>query len=987
MSRAGVKSGSQRGIYNQPMSSTDPFVAEGIVGSFRLIERVGSSVWRAEDTRNGRTVAIKILTKQLPRDAARREAVIRDIRQGAALYHASLVAFIEVAVADDSLLLVMEWFDGMPVATAYRGRAADRTEFFRVIYQLADVVKLLHGKGILHLNIAGDSVLVAANGQVKLAGFNATTFLPRREGQGSAFSQKGSDPNAVSYMAPELITNQPVATQTDVFSLGVIMYEIATGRRPYLAPTAPEIARKIVDEQPPSPKAVNPLIDGAVLGVMGKCFFKDPYRRYKDAKAIIDDIVKVDGEVVAWANDIARAALNAVANARHAVQARQTFILAADIANYDQENAVDPVSAAKAASRMQQILGEAIYLFDGQVADPFGARFVGELSSLDNGLEAGRKAEFDFSPGQDGEGIQARLLLHYGDVETHDGAAAGPAVEKAFEILEQLEPGKLHLTETFVKKGRIGVRLRDAGARAGVKLFAIAPDGEAAEEAARAATAAEEEALLAAKAEAEATAAKAVHAAQKKKQTRLGVIAAAAIIVIGGGSAFFWMYQKNSESGPAVVAKRRTGPVPATVATPRSVTVEPFTIDPPDPILQQRGDAIRLAVIEILRSVPEVRIVDAKGPEVSAYTAKLTGGSAAPQIVPVTDTKKPAEGQAVPLIDASSGIQSIVSWIASDLKIQTRGAASADAYNAFADAVAANAVKDEAKTESSVRNAIKADRNFLPAEVLAFRFFDSKGKEADSIAAAKQIVSLDPANMDAARRVARSSLAGGDLPSAFNGYGAVLQHDRSDAEALNVIARYALAAGDNAHFTAALNRLGASDAAAVHEPDTLVASGHIDAAADKYYDIEQRMPHNAALALKIGRIAVLRHSTEIAGLELKKLEQLDPNYGAHILKAYLAAQSNDKPGAAAELTAAVSASKAGDDYWTSVAEIAAMNGDARGVNDALDRAAARKEPTASYVLANPLFGFLQSDARFLKIREKLAAQQSEIRAALAGVTM
>jgi hypothetical protein len=125
----------------------------------------------------------------------------------------------------------------------------------------------------------------------------------------------------------------------------------------------------------------------------------------------------------------------------------------------------------------------------------------------------------------------------------------------------------------------------------------------------------------------------------------------------------------------------------------------------------------------------------------------------------------------------------------------------------------------------------------------------------------------------------------------------------------------------------------------------------------------------------------------MAALEIKKLEQSDPAYGAHILKAYLAAQSGNKGASASELKAAQPASKPGDDYWTSVADVAAMNGDARGVNDALDRAAARKEPTASYVLSNPLFGFLQSDARFLKIRGKLAAQQNEIRAALAAVSM
>jgi hypothetical protein len=965
------------------MSNIDPFVAGGMIASFRLLERVGAAVWRAEDTRNGKTVALKVLTKQLPRDAARRDAVIREIRQGAALYHSSIVTILEITPADDALVLIMEWFDGLPIATAYRGRAADRTEFFRVIYQLADAVKLMQGRNILHLNIAGDSVLVAPNGQVKLAGLNALTFLPRREGQGSAFSQKGNDPNAVSYMAPEQITNQQVTAQTDVFSIGVIMYEVATARRPFLATSAAEIAHKIVNEQPPSPKAVNPAIDHAVLNVMGNCFFRDPYRRYKDAKAIIDDIIKFDGEVVEWSHEIARAALNVVASARHAVQARQSVILVADIANHDDVNAVDPAAAAKSAARMQQILGEAVYLFDGQVVDLFGPRFVGELPSIENAIEAGRKGEFDFSPEQqDGDAIPVRLLLHFGEVETRDGAAAGPAVEKAYEILKQLDPAKLYITEALVKKGRVAVRLRDAGARAGVKLFAIAPEGEAAEAAERAAAEAEDAARLAAAAEAEASA----RIARQKKRTRFASIAAAAVILLGGASGFFWMRNRNHDAAPVLV-KKAAGLARATAATPRKIYIEPFRIDPPDAAMQQRGDAIRLAAAEILRSFPELRVVDAKSPDVTAYSAKLIGGAAAPQIVSLTDSKKPAEGQPAALIDASSGIQSLVSWISSDLKIPARSAASADAYNAFADALTARAANDDAKTEVALRNAIKADSRFLAAELMAFHYFDSKGKDADAVAAAKQIVALDPANMDASRRVARASLAAGDLTSAFTSYAAVLQHEHSDADALNTIGRYALAAGDAYRFTAALKRLGTSDAGAVHAPDALVASGRIDSAADKYYDDEQRMPRNPSLALKIGRIAVLRHSTEMAGLELKKLEQSDPNYGAHILKAYLAAQSGNKAAAAAELKTAEAASKPGDDYWTSVAEIAAINGDARGVNDALERAAARKEPTASYVLSNPLFGFLQSDGRFLKIREKLAAQQNEIRAALAGVTL
>ncbi|HEX3070265.1 MAG TPA: serine/threonine-protein kinase, partial [Thermoanaerobaculia bacterium] len=747
------------------MSATDPFVAGGNVLSYRLIERVSATVWRAEDTRSGKQVAVKVLTKQLPRDPARREMVIRDMRQGAAIYHASLVTNIDVLPADDALILVMEWFEGRPVASVFRGHTADRSEFFHIAYQLADALKLMHAKNVLHLNIAGDSVLVADNGQVKLAGLNANTFLPRREGHGT-FSQKGTDPDAVSYMAPEQIVNQPVTVQTDVFSLGIVLYEIATGRRPYLAPSAPEIARKIVDEQPPSPKALNPAIDGAVLNVIGKCFYKDSYRRHKDMKAIIDDIVKVDAEVVAWANEMGRAALHAVATARHAAQTRQSIILVGDIANYNEANAVDPVAATKAAARMQQILGEAIYLFDGQVVDPFGPRFVGELPSLESAIEAGRKGEFDFSPEQqDGTPIPVRLLLHAGEVETRDGSPAGATVEKAFEILDQVEPQKLYITEAVTKKGRVSVRLRDAGARAGVKLFAIAPEVEAAEDAARAALVDDDSARIAAEAEAEANAI-AARAAKKKKRSLLAAIAIAALVILAAGAGFFWMRNRNNELAPAAIT-RHAGLPPASAATPRKVYVEPFSVTPADPALQQRADAIRLAVIEVLRAFPEVRIVDAKGADVSMYTAALTGDGASPQIVAMTDGKVVKKGTPTPLLDASGGIQELVGWIAGDLKIPPRAPASAEAGNAFADAVASHAVGDDTRAEVALRVALKADPNFLPAELFAFHFFDARGNGPDTLAAAKQVLALDPSNVDAARHVARASLGSGDLAAAF----------------------------------------------------------------------------------------------------------------------------------------------------------------------------------------------------------------------------
>src|SRR5213075_308562 len=250
------------------MSTVDPFTPGATILSYRLVERLGtSSVWRADDTRTGRTVAVKVLSKQLPRDPGKREGLLRDVRIGGALFHTSLVNIVEIAPAGDALVLVMEWFDGQPVSAFFRNKPADRTSFFRIAYQLGDVLKLLQARNLIHGNIAGDSVLVSGDGHVRLGGLNVTNLLSKRESP-SFYQQKGTDPRAVSYMSPEQIKGEPLTPQSDIFSLGIVLYEVATGRPPYVAASAGELSQKIVNDQPASPKTINPAVDNAVLAVM-----------------------------------------------------------------------------------------------------------------------------------------------------------------------------------------------------------------------------------------------------------------------------------------------------------------------------------------------------------------------------------------------------------------------------------------------------------------------------------------------------------------------------------------------------------------------------------------------------------------------------------------------------------------------------------------------------------------------------------------------
>jgi serine/threonine protein kinase/tetratricopeptide (TPR) repeat protein len=956
------------------MAAPDPFAPGSTLLTYKLGERVSTAVWRAQDTRNGKKVAIKILSRQLPKDPGRRDALVRDVRLAAALYHTSLVNILEVAAAGDALIMVMDWVEGYSISAVVKSRPLDRKNFFRIAYQAVDAVKLIHAKNLVHGNIAGDSILVTEVGQVKVAGLNLTNLLVRA-GQPSAFQQRGSDVKAVAYMAPEQISNHPATAQTDIFSLGLVFYEAATGRPAYQGTTAPDIAHKIVEEQPPSPKAANPNIDNAVLGLIGRSLYKDPYKRHKDARAMIDEITKADPEAGKFASEVSKSGASSTAGSQQS-SARSSILFIADVAK-------DPSvrDYAKATARMQQILGESVYLFDGNVLDAFGPRMIAELKTVESALEAGRKGEFDFSPDQqEGDPIPVRLLLHAGDVQVRDGNVGGPSIERAIEVLQVLPPNKLFITEDFTKRGRGNVRMRDSGAKAGVKLYTIVASEP---QQAVHKTAVEEEPEEVG-AEEEAAAVVTAGAAKKKRLTMMLAAVAAAVIVLAVAAFFLLSKPKETPTVAAsVVPRPKTSTAPAAITpdNPRKIFLQPFTVDGTDPTLADRANVVRVASTEVLRSFPELRIADAESPDVTPFSATVRGGATGPEIVTGMTS--------VPMLDVSSGVQAVVQYVSSQLNLpQHPVAASAAAYNALADAIIANAAGDTKKTDSALRAAIKADPNFPPTALFGMHYFAARGKEPESVAAARQVVAGDPTNLEAARMVARYGLKTGDLATALNTYAAILKRSPADLEALNVIGRYAYSANDSAKFAAALQRLSADPAGAIiHEPDLLLASGKINNAAEAYYTVEEKVQNNPSLALKIGKVAVLRHSTPMAELELKKLQDNDPNYGLHILKAYIAASAGQKAEADAELKAALPASKPGDDYWTTVAEVSVISGDAPGVLEALKKAVARKEPTASYILSNPLFAYLQSEADFQGLRQQLVAQQNEVRIALAGVTL
>jgi tetratricopeptide (TPR) repeat protein len=962
------------------MSSTPP------TGPYKVGERIGTSVWKGSDTRSGKTVALKILSKQLPKDPAKREAHLREVRVAAALYHAFLVPIIEIVPLGENLVMAMQWLEVLPISKYVNRKAMARQDCLRLAYQLVDGVKYLHTKGIVHGNINGDSVMVTPEGQVKIGGMNMTNLITRSDGISAAYQQKGADARSVSYMAAEQILGQPVDPKTDIYSIAVVIYEMATGRLPYDASTAPDFARKIVEGQPISPAVVNAQIDKGILAILGRCLYKDQFRRVKDAKSLLDDVMKAEPEAMKFANELVAKTAPGPASpgtksvpGSKAVPAKESILFVGDVADYEELAAANPEKAKQTAARMQQILGEAVYLFDGKVLDPFGPTMIAEMPSVESALEAARKGEFDFSlDQQEGEPIEVRLLLHYGAVSEKDGNVSGDGALRAMQVMTQLAPLTLHLTEDFLKRGRANVRVRDAGAKSGVKVFTIAPSEPPLPKAPPEPTTAEIEAEEAAEAEAEMQVI-AADAAKRRNRTILMSAAAAVVLVLIAGGVMLMRSGSHPPPPAALLTRKTTRPAPQQSA----VMINPISVEGNDPVLVDRANEIRLAATEILRHVTGVRLAETPAPDVTAFVATLRAGAGGPELVP----PQPAAPVAAP--DAASGIRAILAWASSQAHVPIRDSQSPDALNAYAAAVTATAANDAAKTEPAIKAAIAADPNFLPPYLLAMRYYSAKGDAQQSLEAAKQVMTLDSTNMDAARMVARTMLSLGDVQSSFAAYKVILQNDAGDVEALTHIARYAASIGDVARFNAARERLRRvpPSTLAVHDGDVQAMTGKLDPALKQYYAIEEHVQNNPFLSLKIGRISVLMQSLPIADIELGKLQQSDPVYGYHLLKAYIAAHQKDIPEAEAQLKAASDASTPGDDFWTCAAEVYVLLGENDKVLEALEKAVARKEPTSSYILADPLFVYLRADERFDKVRAAAAAEQQDVSAALAQLVI
>jgi TolA-binding protein len=264
-----------------------------MLGAYKLIARVGAGgmgeVWKAEDTRLGRTVAIKILPAQVASDSDAIARMRREARTAAALYHPNIATIHSFEEAEGQTFIVMEFVDGEPLSRIIARGPLPESEVCRIGRGVAEALAEAHEQGIVHRDIKPDNIIVRGP-RVKVLDFG----IAKRVGPESIASdaptafvtQQGMILGTVHYMSPEQALGKPLDARTDLFSLGIVLYEAATGKLPFRGETVTETITRIVRDEPEPPRVANPSITPGLAMLIERCLRKDREQRIGSAKEL-----------------------------------------------------------------------------------------------------------------------------------------------------------------------------------------------------------------------------------------------------------------------------------------------------------------------------------------------------------------------------------------------------------------------------------------------------------------------------------------------------------------------------------------------------------------------------------------------------------------------------------------------------------------------------------------------------------------------------
>lgn len=281
------------------------------LGPYRLLERLGAGalgeVYRGRDTRHGRTVALKIVPAAIAADPRLRRQLMTEAKQASTVSHPNVASLFEIAEDPSRLFLAFEFVPGDSLRTVMGDRPLHPRRAIDLAAQMADGLAEIHRCGLVHQDIRPANAALAQTGRVKILDLGIARWTSAGRARHAAASSAAALPRAqvqgiVAYMSPEQALGGRVDHRTDIFSLGVILYEMLTGRSPFDRTTAPESIVEIMTAAPPPPSSLNTGVPPALDTVVSKALAKSLDDRFQRATEFAAELRSV-GAVLEAAAD------------------------------------------------------------------------------------------------------------------------------------------------------------------------------------------------------------------------------------------------------------------------------------------------------------------------------------------------------------------------------------------------------------------------------------------------------------------------------------------------------------------------------------------------------------------------------------------------------------------------------------------------------------------------------------------------------------
>jgi serine/threonine protein kinase len=270
------------------------------VGRYQVLSIIGKggmgTVYLAHDVRLDRKVALKVLPRELTNDELRAGRFRREARAGSALNHPNIVTIYELDEADGVHFIATEYVEGMTLRQRLKDGPLKLDAALDIVLQVAGALSRAHNRGIIHRDVKPENIMLCSNGQVKVLDFGLAKFtsLPEEDSTQTAYTTPGLILGTIAYMSPEQARGLEVDARADIWSLGVVLYELLTASKPFTGPTRADTLAAILERAPEAlDKAPRPELPDEVKRILVKALRKNLSERYQSVEEFASDLREI----------------------------------------------------------------------------------------------------------------------------------------------------------------------------------------------------------------------------------------------------------------------------------------------------------------------------------------------------------------------------------------------------------------------------------------------------------------------------------------------------------------------------------------------------------------------------------------------------------------------------------------------------------------------------------------------------------------------